>query len=489
MAVLKPLSEELSPQSRALAQALRDVFATLGEDLRPYAGRMNYDPSVVSRYLGGSRLPPEDWIEQLYKVALAAGGDEAASPTLKELYALRMAVLAASNSFSYRLLLAEAERAAVEDELARLKEVLPHVQHPAVGLAPDTVPGAQHPEDPPLSADDSPASHEPSGGTHDGGADSCSGEGDDDGPDGSGPVLAAPPPGAAAAPAEQAAAIGALAGGFARVHAGYLAQSISTLRLVGGQENEIAGLLADAGRRTPALVIRALDGLRLTGLSADARTLLAYVSLRPVPEAAEVAVALGVSGRSDDLAVLLEHVSCREPSGVAHCAALLRTAARTGDGAFGAPTGRDGPLADFGTWHLLRLAGDRPPADLPALVAALRETDMGARGIKSLLSRVGLDGDPPSAVTVLRGLLDLDCGSEADILLNLLARRTTPIFTVDAVLAMHSLDLQDTALVLARRTARHEASARRRRALAEALESAYLRPEAEAVRAVASRRR
>ncbi|MET8605630.1 response regulator [Streptomyces rubiginosohelvolus] len=58
MGELRPLGEDLTQESRALALALRELFEGLGVSVRRYAARHRRDPGTFSRYLNGTRLPP-----------------------------------------------------------------------------------------------------------------------------------------------------------------------------------------------------------------------------------------------------------------------------------------------------------------------------------------------------------------------------------------------------------------------------------------------
>ncbi|MER6089754.1 response regulator [Streptomyces bluensis] len=66
MAELRPLGEDLNDASRALAQALRELFEGLQVSVRRYAARRRLDPGTVSRYLNGTRLPPWQMINDLF---------------------------------------------------------------------------------------------------------------------------------------------------------------------------------------------------------------------------------------------------------------------------------------------------------------------------------------------------------------------------------------------------------------------------------------
>ncbi|MFI8360044.1 hypothetical protein ACIGD1_07770 [Streptomyces sp. NPDC085612] len=59
---LSPLKEGIPPEKRVFAEDLRGVFLALGVSVRRYAARRHMDPSTVTRYLGGERVPPWDFV-------------------------------------------------------------------------------------------------------------------------------------------------------------------------------------------------------------------------------------------------------------------------------------------------------------------------------------------------------------------------------------------------------------------------------------------
>ncbi|MFJ6485211.1 two-component system response regulator [Streptomyces sp. NPDC091682] len=66
MGELRPLGDDLNDASRALAEALRELFEGLGVSVRRYAARRQRDPGTFSRYLNGTRLPPWQVISDLF---------------------------------------------------------------------------------------------------------------------------------------------------------------------------------------------------------------------------------------------------------------------------------------------------------------------------------------------------------------------------------------------------------------------------------------
>jgi hypothetical protein len=61
-AKLDPLKDGLASEKRALAEDLRRVFLVLGISVRRYAARRFLNPSSVTRYLNGERVPPWDFV-------------------------------------------------------------------------------------------------------------------------------------------------------------------------------------------------------------------------------------------------------------------------------------------------------------------------------------------------------------------------------------------------------------------------------------------
>lgn len=66
MGELRPLGNDLTDASRALAQALRELFEGMEVSVRRYAARRQRDPGTFSRYLNGTRLPPWQVITDLF---------------------------------------------------------------------------------------------------------------------------------------------------------------------------------------------------------------------------------------------------------------------------------------------------------------------------------------------------------------------------------------------------------------------------------------
>ncbi|MFI5756416.1 PleD family two-component system response regulator [Streptomyces sp. NPDC051569] len=84
MGELRPLALHLNYQSRALAEAMRELFDGLEVSVRRYAARRRRDPGTLSRYLSGTRIPPWEVVMDLL-TDLAEHRGTAATPEAIEL--------------------------------------------------------------------------------------------------------------------------------------------------------------------------------------------------------------------------------------------------------------------------------------------------------------------------------------------------------------------------------------------------------------------
>ncbi|WP_413102285.1 response regulator [Streptomyces sp. Inha503] len=66
MSVLHPLGENLPEECRAFAVELRKLFLGLEVSVRRYAVRRHRDPSTISRFLNGTRIPPWEFVFDLF---------------------------------------------------------------------------------------------------------------------------------------------------------------------------------------------------------------------------------------------------------------------------------------------------------------------------------------------------------------------------------------------------------------------------------------
>ncbi|THA85496.1 hypothetical protein [Streptomyces sp. A0592] len=63
---LQPLGEGVPEDAARLAAALRELFSSLGLSVRRYASRTHRNAGAVSRYLNGTRVPPWDFVTELF---------------------------------------------------------------------------------------------------------------------------------------------------------------------------------------------------------------------------------------------------------------------------------------------------------------------------------------------------------------------------------------------------------------------------------------
>jgi chemotaxis protein histidine kinase CheA len=84
MGTLEPIGDAVPEENRALAEALRTLFESLGISMRRYAARCYTDPGTLSRFLKGTRIPPWSFIVTL----LAHVAEEREAQTSDETVAL-----------------------------------------------------------------------------------------------------------------------------------------------------------------------------------------------------------------------------------------------------------------------------------------------------------------------------------------------------------------------------------------------------------------
>ncbi|MGC5041385.1 hypothetical protein ACPXCS_38285 [Streptomyces sp. DT190] len=70
--ILQPLGDDVPEDSALLADLLRGVFGAIGISLRRYAARVHRNPGAVSRYLNGTRVPPWEFVTELFVEATKA---------------------------------------------------------------------------------------------------------------------------------------------------------------------------------------------------------------------------------------------------------------------------------------------------------------------------------------------------------------------------------------------------------------------------------
>ncbi|KAB8158882.1 response regulator [Streptomyces sp. 3MP-14] len=98
MPELRPLAPDLAPESHALAEALRELFCGLGISVRRYAARRSRDPGALSRYLGGTRVPPWEVVMDLLTDLAEHRGRPTTPATFEHVRRLHRAAEAAAGS-------------------------------------------------------------------------------------------------------------------------------------------------------------------------------------------------------------------------------------------------------------------------------------------------------------------------------------------------------------------------------------------------------
>ncbi|WP_406397087.1 response regulator [Streptomyces uncialis] len=98
MGELRPLGEGLTPESRALAQALRGLFDGLAVSVRRYAARRTRDPGTFSRYLSGARVPPWEVVTDLFTDLAEHRGRPATPEAIEHVRGLHRAAVATGAS-------------------------------------------------------------------------------------------------------------------------------------------------------------------------------------------------------------------------------------------------------------------------------------------------------------------------------------------------------------------------------------------------------
>ncbi|MFI1257148.1 helix-turn-helix domain-containing protein [Streptomyces netropsis] len=112
---------------RVLAEELRTLFNDLDMSLREFAMRHHMDASTVSRYLSGSRIPPQHFLRRLLGEALMRPGHQVPPDTLHRLLDVHQAALR-THTAPHLQSAAEAEdppplvlRQALDDARSRLR--------------------------------------------------------------------------------------------------------------------------------------------------------------------------------------------------------------------------------------------------------------------------------------------------------------------------------------------------------------------------------
>jgi CheY-like chemotaxis protein len=113
-----PLPEDLSPESREFAEALRELFAGLGITVRRYAARRRRDADTVAHYLDGTLVPRWEFVLDLL-TDLAESHAPATPETVELLRGLHRAVLRTSASPGHALEVLQNQLADADREARR----------------------------------------------------------------------------------------------------------------------------------------------------------------------------------------------------------------------------------------------------------------------------------------------------------------------------------------------------------------------------------
>ncbi|AEW99295.1 response regulator [Streptantibioticus cattleyicolor] len=118
MAELRPLGQDLTQESRALAQALRELFDGLDVSVRRYAARRVRDAGTFSRYLNGTRVPPWEVVMDLFTDLAEHRGTAATPEAIDLLRGLHRAAVATNASPKHAMEVLE-QQLADADRLSR----------------------------------------------------------------------------------------------------------------------------------------------------------------------------------------------------------------------------------------------------------------------------------------------------------------------------------------------------------------------------------
>jgi len=126
MGELRPLADDLDGDCRRFAQALRTLFAGLDVSVRRYAARRYRDAGTVSRYLSGVRVPPWEFVVDLFADLATDHGAPATPLTLDHVRELHRCAVQATASPAHGVEVLqqqladadrEARRATVQEDL------------------------------------------------------------------------------------------------------------------------------------------------------------------------------------------------------------------------------------------------------------------------------------------------------------------------------------------------------------------------------------
>ncbi|MYV98842.1 hypothetical protein GT354_11205 [Streptomyces sp. SID3343] len=120
---LKPLPDELAPDLREFAMALRGLFKATGKSLRQFAVYHHLSPPSVSRYLAALRIPEKSFVDALLKSAYHALDRPLDLEMQAYVYRLHREALLSEQPGRYRMQLASdrLEQVVLEQEQAELQ--------------------------------------------------------------------------------------------------------------------------------------------------------------------------------------------------------------------------------------------------------------------------------------------------------------------------------------------------------------------------------
>ncbi|WP_051794666.1 hypothetical protein [Streptomyces sp. NRRL S-87] len=119
MTELRPIGDDVPAATGELASALRELFQGLKVSVRRYSARRAYDSATVSRYLGGRRVPPWEFVSNLVYDVAEKRGLAPTEEAVTLLRALHSAALLAGGSPHHRQQLLERRLAEADLEARR----------------------------------------------------------------------------------------------------------------------------------------------------------------------------------------------------------------------------------------------------------------------------------------------------------------------------------------------------------------------------------
>src|ERR1044072_5603960 len=119
MGELPPVGENLPEECRAFAVELRKLFDGLGVSVRRYAARRFRDPSTISRYLSGTRVPPWEFVIDLLADLAECRGSAATPPAIEVVRELHRSAVRTSGSPGHALEILQIQLADADREARR----------------------------------------------------------------------------------------------------------------------------------------------------------------------------------------------------------------------------------------------------------------------------------------------------------------------------------------------------------------------------------